>query len=196
MTILKRISAYPSGSRVFSPRDFLDLGTREAVDQALSRHVKAGRLRRVGRGLYDNPRFSIVLKRPAPVDSDAVIAALARRDGTRIMVDGLAAASQLGLTNAVPAKATFVTDGHTRSLKIGGRTFRFRHAPPKVMWWAGRPAAPVVLALRWLGPMAAADRQVALILHRQLSEDVKRDLRKNRHFLPSWTLPLVHDIIN
>ena len=61
-----------------------------------------------------------MLKGPVPVDLDAAIAALVRRDGVRIMPDGLDAANQLGLTNAVPAKAIYVTDGHSRTLKIGG----------------------------------------------------------------------------
>ena len=129
--IMTRVSAHSCGRWVCTPKDFLDLGSREAVDQALSRLVKAGKLRRGGHGFYDMPRISNVLKRPAPVDLDAAIAALARRDGVRIMPDGLAAANQLGLTNAVPAKASYVTDGHSRTVKIDGRTVRFRHAGPE-----------------------------------------------------------------
>ena len=192
--ITKRVSAHDSGRWVCTPKDFLDLGSREAVDQALSRLVKAGQLRRVGHGLYDMPRFSNVLKRPAPVDLDAAIAALARRDGVRIMPDGLVAANQLGLTNAVPAKVSFVTDGHSRTLKIDGRTVRFRHAGPSVMQWAGKPAAPVVQALRWLGPDAAADAEVVSTLSRCLPDDVKLDLLKNSRDLPGWALPLARDI--
>ena len=192
--IMKRVSAHDSGSWVCTPKDFLDLGSREAVDQALSRLVKAGQLRRVGHGLYDMPRFSNVLKRPAPVDLDAAIAALARRDGVRIMPDGLVAANQLGLTNAVPAKVSFMTDGHSRTIKIDGRTIQFRHAGPSVMQWAGRPAAPVVQALRWLGPDAAADARVLSTLSRHLPDDVKRDLLQNSRDLPGWALPLARNI--
>ncbi len=192
--IRQRVSAHDSGSWVCTPRDFLDLGSREAIDQALSRLVKAGRLRRVGHGLYDMPRISNVLNRPAPVDLDAVIAALARRDGVRIMPDGLVAANQLGLTNAVPAKVSYVTDGHSRTLKIDGRTVRFRHAGPSVMQWAGRPAAPVVQALRWLGPRAAADGEVVSTLNRHLPDDVKLDLLHNSRGLPGWALPLARSI--
>ena len=192
--IMKRVSAHPCGCWVCTPKDFLDLGSREAVDQALSRLVKAGKLRRVGHGLYDMPRISNVLKRPAPVDVDAAIAALARRDGVRIMPDGLAAANQLGLTNAVPAKASYVTDGHSRTVKIDGRTIRFRHAGPSVMQWAGKSAAPVVQALRWLGPDAAADAQVVSILRRHLPDDVKLDLLQNGRDLPGWALPLARSI--
>ena len=192
--IMKRVSVHERGTWVFTPKDFLDLGSREAVDQALSRLVKVGQLRRVGHGLYDMPRFSNVLKRPAPVDLDAAIAALARRDGVRIMPDGLVAANQLGLTNAVPAKVTFVTDGHSRTVKIDGRTVQFRHAGPNVMQWAGRPAAPVVQALRWLGPAAAADAEVLSTLSRHLPDDVKRDLLQNSRDLPGWALPLARNI--
>ena len=115
--IMNRVSDQPSQRWVCTPKDFLDLGSRQGVDQALSRLVKAGQLRRVGHGFYDKPRFSNVLKRHAPVDLNAAVAALVRRDGIRIIPDGLAAANQLGLTNAVPAKVSFVTDGHSRTLQ-------------------------------------------------------------------------------
>ena len=192
--IMKNVSEHDRGKWVCTPKDFLGLGSREAVDQALSRLVKAGQLRRVGHGLYDMPRMSDVLKRPAPVDWDAAIAALARRDGVRIILDGLAAANQLGLTNAVPAKASYVTDGSTRTLKIDGRTVRFRHAGPSVMQWAEKPAAPVAQALRWLGSDNATDPQVISTLRRHLSDDVKRDLVRNSGGLPGWALPLAHSI--
>lgn len=193
-TIMRRVAAHGKGKWVCTPRDFIDLGNREAVDQALSRLVKAGRLRRVGHGLYDMPRMSDMLKRPAPADLDAAIEALARRDGIRFVPDGLAAANQLGLTNVVPARASYVTDGSTRTLKIDGRTVQFRHASPKVLQWAGKPAAPVVQALRWLGPDMAADAQVVSTLRRHLPDDVKRDLLRNSGNLPGWALPLAHSI--
>ena len=192
--IMKSVSKHDRGKWVCTPKDFLGLGSREAVDQALSRLVKAGKLRRVGHGLYDLPRMSDVLKRPAPVDLDAAISALSRRDGVRIIPDGLAAANQLGLTNAVPAKTSYVTDGSTRPLKIDGRTVRFRHAGPKIMLWAGRPAAPVAQALRWLGPDNAKDPRVLSTLRRHLPDHVKRDLVENIGALPGWASPLARSI--
>lgn len=192
--IVRRMSAHGRGRWVCTPKDLLDLGSREAVDQALSRLVKAGRLRRAGRGLYDLPRISSVLERPAPVDLEAAVAALARRDAMRIMPDGATAAHRLGLTNVVPARAGYVTDGATRTVAIDGRTIRLRHAGPRVMRWAGRPAAPVAQALCWLGPDAVRDLRVVLILKRNLSDGVKRDLLRNGRDLPGWMQPLVRDI--
>jgi Family of unknown function (DUF6088) len=192
--ILRRMRAHGKGKRVCTPKDFLDIGTRAAVDQALSRLVKAGELRRIGCGLYDMPRISSVLKRSAPANVDAAIAAIARRDSVRIMPDGMVAANQLGLTNAVPAKASYVTDGATKTIKVDGRTIRLRHASPSVMHWAGKPAAPVIQALHWLGPNAAADTQVAATLRRRLPDLVKRDLIRHSRDLPGWAASLARSL--
>ncbi len=194
--ILKRVRAHGRGNLVCTPKDFLDLGSRVAVDQALSRLVKAGKLRRVGRGLYDLPRMSAVLKRPAPASLDAAIAAVARRDGVRIMPDGIVAANKLGLTNAVPAKADYVTDGATKKVRVGDRTVWLRHVGPSVMTWAGRPAAPVVQALRWLGPNAASDPRTVTILQRHLPDDVKKDLVRGMRYLPTWATPIIDKVVD
>ncbi len=93
------------GRRVCAPKDFLDLGSRQAIDQALSRLVvKSGQACRIGRDFYDWPGVGDVLKRPAPADLDAAVAAIARRDGIRIPPDGTIAARRPGLTNAASAK--------------------------------------------------------------------------------------------
>nr|WP_172691256.1 DUF6088 family protein [Rhizobium rhizogenes] len=48
---MKRARAGGRGS-VFTPSDFLDVAARAAVDQALSRLARNGKLRRLTRGLY------------------------------------------------------------------------------------------------------------------------------------------------
>ena len=50
--IMKRVRAKGRGW-VFTPKHFIDFGTRGSVDMALSRLAKAGEIRRIGRGLYD-----------------------------------------------------------------------------------------------------------------------------------------------
>ncbi len=191
--IMKRMRAHGRGRWVSTPRDFLDLGSRHAVDQALSRLVRAGNLRRSGRGLYDLPRFNTVLQRPAPVDFDAVVAAIARRDGIRLMPDGATAAHRMGLTNAVPARASYATDGATRTVEVDGWTIHFRHAGTRIMRWADRPGAPVVQALLWLGPDAARDPRVMSRLKR-LPDDVRDDLTRNIGDLPGWARTLIRTI--
>ena len=191
--IMKRVSKNKKGW-VCTPKDFVDMGSRTAVDQALSRLVKAGRLRRVGRGLYDVPRTSNLLKRVAPVDLYSGISAVVRRDDARILPDSLDSANLLGLTNAVAAKAIYETDGSSRTVIIDGFTVRFRHAPPSVMRWAGKPGVRVVQALRWLGPYASADPDVVPILRRTLPDYVKLDLSKNIRYLPAWMRSIVNKV--
>lgn len=194
--IIKRISSNDNERWVCTPKDFLDLGSRAAVDQSLSRLVRSGRLRRVGRGLYDIPRPSTILKGPRPVDIYSAIDAVARRDGVRIMPDGMVPANRLGLTTGVPAQAWYVTDGRSKTVDIDGMTVRFKHAAPSVMWWTGRPAAPVAQALRWLGPHLGtkAKEETISILRDVLPDYVKLDLLKNCQHLPAWAVPVARGI--
>jgi Family of unknown function (DUF6088) len=192
--IIRRIRAHGRGKWVCTPKDFLDLGNRDAVDQALSRLVKSDVLRRIGRGLYDLPRMSGILNRPAPPNIDVAVDAVVKRDRIHVMPDGIVAANQLGLTNAVPAKTAYVTDGGTRTLKIGGRTVQFRHIGQNMMQWAGRPGAQVVQALAWLGKAAASDTGVADILRSRLSDSAKKDLMQDIDRLPDWMAGIVRNI--
>jgi len=136
------------------------------------------------------------MNRDVPANLDAAIAAVARRDNIRVMPDGIVAANRLGLTNAVPAKANYVTDGTSRMLKVGGWSIGLRHAPPSIMNWAGRPAASVVQALHWLGAGAFDDPQTVAILQKRLPDAVKRDLLKGTRTLPDWAVSTVNKIVD
>ena len=192
--IMKRIRGHGLGNWVCSAKDFLDLGSRAAVDQALSRLHRRGTLRRVRRGLYDWPRSSRALNRLAPINVPAAVAAMARRDGVRMMPNGIVAAHRLGLTNAVPAKAEYWTDGPTRTVQLGPRTVHLKHMRPNLMHWADRPAAPVVSALAWLGPSLAANPATVDQLRRQLPDSVKQDLIAGKAQLPTWAIPIAQQI--
>lgn len=195
--IIRRVRAQSShGTRlVFTARDFMDLGDRAAVDQALSRLTRVGKLRRIRRGLYDLPRVNPILKRvPAP-DVDAVVDAIARRDDVTIVASGMAAANRLGLTTAVPAKNDYLTDGPSRTLKIGNRIVRLKHAGRKLMAMKDRPAGDVVRAIHWLGPDIAGDRKVIDTLRRRLPAQVKRDLARARPSMTAWAARVADQVI-
>lgn len=179
--IMRRARAQTAhGSRtVFTPKDFLDLGDRAAVDQALSRLCKAGGLRRVARGMYDIPRVNPILKRPAAPDVRAVLDAVARRDGVTIVPNGMVAANRLGLTNAVSARNDYLTDGPSRTVRVGKSVLRLKHASPKLMALKDRPAGDIVRAVHWLGRDLAID-DVADTLRRRLPDSAKKDLARAR----------------
>lgn len=142
--MLNRMRGHGRKRWVGTARDFADLGTRAAIDQALSRLARSGRVRRVGRGMYDLPRHSPTLRRDAPVKVDAVLDAVARRDDIRIMEDNIVATNGLGLTDAVLAKNSYVTDGSSRRIRAGNWDIRLKHADLSLMSFSGSPGAPAV----------------------------------------------------
>jgi hypothetical protein len=112
--IRDRISA-PAQPHVWTPEDFADLGPRTAVDQALHRLVASRNLRRIARGFYDIPQDNRLTGKPTYPNPRDVIDALARKGKVRVVVDGLTAANDLGLTDAVPARIGVLTDGRLRA---------------------------------------------------------------------------------
>lgn len=156
-------------SQVWVPTDFAQLGNRDAIDKTLQRMVQAGDLRRIDRGLYDKPTLTRLTKRPTTPDYRAVVEAIARRDQLRILVDGMTAANDLGLTDAVPARVTIHTDARRRAIQLGKVTIDFKQTAPSRLYWAGHPAMRVVQALHWLKDTLISDRDrillfVALVL--------------------------------
>lgn len=113
--ILNAITALGYGS-VFVPTDFLSLGSRQTVDIVLHRLVRKGTIRRLARGIYDFPKEHPKLGtlQPSP---EKIAEALVGRDCTRIQPTGAYAANILGLSEQVPAKVVFLTDGPSRTVK-------------------------------------------------------------------------------
>ncbi len=190
--VMKRVRASGRGS-VFTPSDFLTVATRPSVDQALSRLVKGGQLRRLARGLYDFPKLHPKLGPLSPAPDD-VAKALARETGSQVQIAGARAANALGLSTQVPAQSTYLTDGPSRRVVLGKRVVDLRHASPKHLIAPGSPAGTVVQALRHVGPVRAAD--VAQIASRRLSATDKKTLASTAVQAPAWMRPTLVSIAN
>lgn len=190
--LLTRIASGPD--EVWTPADFADLGARAAVDKTLQRLVAAGALRRIDRGLYDQPRRNALTGGASAPDYRAVIRAVARRDQARVLVDGMTAANDLGLTTAVPARIEVLVDARLKPIRLGGQEIHFRPAAPSRLYWAGRPAMRVVQALRWMRDMLAQDSErerVQAALRRLFADPrhgpaIRDDLRAGLGALPIW----------
>ena len=190
--ILDRIRGHDRG-KVFTPKDFLDLGSRDAADQSLSRLVRSGEIQRLGRGIYHYPRVNERLGIPIGPDPDEIAEALGRQTGTRVLPSGAAAANRLGLSTQVPAKPVYLTDGRTRQVRIGGMVFQIRHAAPKELSAASRTSAMVFQALRHLG-RTAVDAQVIARLRRVLSVDQRQELLRDSRYTTDWIAAIVRQI--
>lgn len=186
--MVNRIRGLGRGS-VFTPKQFLDLGSRAAVDQALSRLVRRGVLQRIGRGLYHYPKRSPRLGDLAPAP-DAVARAYARKTGSTLQVSGAQAANALGLSTQVPARTTFVTDGATRELRFGHQVVYLRRAAPRRMAGAGTPWGTALQALAYLGK-SGVDASAIRRLKHALSADHRRALGRHSDLAPDWMRPVI-----
>ena len=190
--ILDRIRGHDRG-KVFTPKDFLDLGSRDAADQSLSRLARSGEIQRLGRGLYHYPRVNERLGIPISPDPDEIAEALGRQTGSRVLPSGAVAANRLGLSTQVPAKPVYLTDGRTRQVRIGGMVFQIRHAAPKELAVASRTSAMVFQALRHLG-QAAVDHEVIARLRRALSADQRQELLRDARYTTDWIADVVRRV--
>jgi hypothetical protein len=181
-----RVSEAPTDT-VFYAGQFLDLDTRTAVDKALSRLVRTGDLRRLARGLYDRPRRHPALGEIAP-SVEAVAKALAERDRVRLQPFGGYAANLLRLSEQVPARAVFLTDGNPRKVRFGRQTIELRRASPRMMAAAGRTTGLVIAGLRYIGKANISPARVAH-LRRLLSRKDRRRLLEDILLAPAWMHP-------
>jgi hypothetical protein len=189
--ILARIHGLGRGS-VFVSADFLDLGSREAVDIALHRLARKGTIRRLARGVYDFPKQHPVLGLLSP-PAEVVAKALAGRDRTRLQPAGAYAANALGLSEQVPAKAVFLTDGPSRTVKIGPTTIQLRRTTARNMAAAGRLSGLLIQALRELGQEHVTPERREH-LKRTLPADKRRELLKDLRLAPAWMHPIFREL--
>ncbi len=187
-SILKRVRVHGRGW-VFTPRDFLDLGTRDAVDIVLWRFTRDKTIRRLTQGVYDYPRLHKKLGILAP-NPDDIAAVLAAKTGSRVQVSGARAANLLGLTDQVPAQLVYLTDGPAHRVKIGAQTIQLKPARPSRFPGAGTPAGLALQAIRAVGPRANKD-SVVRQLSRALSARDRAQLAKLIKHAPAWS----HEII-
>ncbi|MEC4722773.1 DUF6088 family protein [Noviherbaspirillum sp. CPCC 100848] len=180
-SILERVARLEEGG-IISPKEFLHVASRAAIDQAFTRLTKDGRLLRVGRGLYVAPVVSRFGTRPpAP---EKVVAAVAHQKGEVAVSHGAADANALGLTTQVPVKEVFLSSGPSRTLHLGRRIIDVRHAPRWQLILGTSRAGMAVRAMAWLGKEHLSE--VLPKLRQQLPSEDWEKLTAARASLPSW----------
>ena len=179
--ILHAASNLPEGA-LLSPKEFLHLGERAAVDQSFTRLVRQGKLMRVGRGLYTLPVEGRFGKR-AP-EAEKMLESLAQKTGEVIVAHGASSANSLGLSTQLPIKEVFYTSGRSRSLKLGKRAIVLKHAPNWLLLLGRRPGGALIRALAWLGRQQAEHFMPQL--HNKITPEEWEAVAAVRSELPGW----------
>jgi hypothetical protein len=179
--ILNQAKTLPEGALI-SAKEFLHLGGRAAVDQALKRLEQRKELMRVARGIYVRPvqtRFGT--RAPAP---EKVVASIATSHAETIANHGAAAANALGLTTQVPTKLVYLTSGRNRRLHLGVQVVEMKHAPQWMLLPSQPKAGEAVRALAWIGQRGASE--ALKTLKQKLPQSTVEELVAVRRALPSW----------
>lgn len=177
---------------VFTPSHFKGFGSRDAIASALKRYNQSGLIRRLGHGLYDYPKThpDIGVLEPS---LDMVAKALAGREAIRLQPSGAYAANLLGLSTQVPMRVVYLTDGPSRTVKVGNRDITLKNTTPKNMAMAGTISGLVVQALRYLG-RKNVDQDVIAQLGSRLDDDARRQLMRDIRHVPAWIAEIVRDL--
>ncbi len=194
--IVSTVKYYIYGHRrgwCFTPSDFLALGNNPAVRKALSRLEKNGFIRRLSWGLYEYPR-----KHPKlgllPPDIDQVVTATARKDNLKLLASGAYAANLLGLSDQVPAKVVYLTEGLSRKIRVGKRDIIFKTTTPKNIATAGTFAGLVIQALKYLGKDHVKAATIAK-LKRRLGKEEIASLKKYQRYAPAWIQKVIQNLM-
>ena len=189
--VLRRIRKMQAGT-IFTPRNLASLGPRTAVASALSRHLKAGVVKQPAQGLYQVPETHPLLGEMRPT-ADQIAKALAGKNHLKLQPSGAYAANLLGLTDQVPQRVVYLTDGSPRQVRIGNQRIELRRTTPRNMATAGRVSGLLIQALRHLGKRNV-DRTVIEQLRGKLRPADRAKLVKDIPLAPAWIGQVMHEI--
>ncbi|QSH40578.1 DUF6088 family protein [Lentisphaerota bacterium ZTH] len=179
--IIRSIRGHGSGWS-FSQKDFLQLGSREAIDIALHRLTNTGNIRRVIRGIYDYPKYSKLLKENLSPDIHQVAHAIARKNGWRLQKSGEEALNELGISTQVPGAVIYLTDGPSKEYDIGKVNIKFKKTPLKEMQVKHKPTAMAVQALKVSRSQDISDKIISTIRKNRKPEELSK-MRKDAQYV-------------
>ncbi len=189
--LARRIQRSAPGT-VFTPDTFAALGSRAAVDKALQRLVARGLVRRLSRGLYDKPRQDELFGTLWP-SVEAVIKAVAGTHRIRTQPTGVYAANLLGLSEQVPAKVVLLTDGVSRTLKVGPSRISLRRTTPRQMAAAGRLSGLLIQAFKSFGAGRITPAHIRRLRER-IPQAERATVAKDLALAPAWMRPLLAEV--
>lgn len=189
--IITRITINQKGW-VFSPKDFLDIGARAAVDQVMSRLTKSGFIRKIARGIYDYPKTHPTIGILSP-NIDDLAKIVANKTGDRIFHSGAMATNLLGLSTQLPMKIVYATTGKSCVKKIGQQNIVFQHTRIPIFDDLPLPCNLALQSMAYLGK-AALDDDMIHQYSQKLSNDDKLKISKVVAHLPAWMSDAIHKI--
>ena len=190
--ILSRIESMAKGE-VFIISDFSDLADEATVRKALSRLEEDGKIRRIMRGVYENPKFNDFLGEYVKPHPDKIAKALARNYGWTIVPCGDTALNMLGLSTQVPAVWLYVSDGNYREYTCGNFVIQFKRTTNKEISKISFKTALVIQAIKALGKDKITDDVIEKM--RSLTTDKEKEqMFVEAKYATAWIYDVIKEI--
>ena len=190
--IFSRIESMTKGE-VFIISDFSDLADEATVRKALSRLEEDGKIRRIMRGVYENPKFNDFLGEYVKPHPDKIAKALARNYGWTIVPCGDTALNMLGLSTQVPAVWLYVSDGNYREYTCGNFVIQFKRTTNKEISKISFKTALVIQAIKALGKDKITSDVIEKI--RSLTTDKEKEqMFVEAKYATAWIYDVIKEI--
>ena len=179
---------------IFSASTFSGLAPRNTIDQNLLRLTKAGCISKISTGLFCLQQNHPVLG-PLNPSLDDIVQAYGQKFGYKIQVHPIKAANLLGLSQQVPAKSIYLTDGPSRSLTLGGQTVILKHVCPRKLLGIGTKVGLIIQALYSFGAKSM-DTSLTNKLKVLIDKDDRKKLQDFLGLMPGWMQKVIITLVN
>ncbi|MFA9198426.1 MAG: DUF6088 family protein [Aquirufa sp.] len=191
--ILDKINSKTPGD-IFFPAEFRMLGTDDAIKMALSRLVKENTIERLANGVYFIPQFHHLIGRIKP-SLEMIANAIASRDHIQIKPTGMSALNKLGLSEQVPTRHVYITNGQPRTYRVAENEIHFKSASPKKLALKGPISSLIILAMDEMG-QTEFDETLASKIKGLLKKEDPILLENDMMLAPSWIAKELYSIIS
>jgi len=175
--------------------DFTDYDP-ESVRQAFVRLVKDKVVIRLSPGIFLFPlktRFGVAY----PSDYE-IAKEIARRDSASVLPAGMTAANMVGLSEQVPMKSMFITDGAARTVNVNGRTIIFKRGVPKNFAYKSKTMPLIVAGMKAMGKDDITEESLESV-RRMLAKEAEvnyNDLWDDAALAPEWIRRILVSILS
>ncbi|MBA3981349.1 MAG: hypothetical protein C0462_12185 [Alcanivorax sp.] len=186
LKVLARINRMKRGVP-FSITGFYSLGSRTAVQKAISRLTKEGVIERVAKGYYVRPKpLQSMPSIKTTASAEQVAKVWAKEHGYKLVSQGQEAAYRMGLQTQAPMKKVYWSNGPSREFRIGNQVVLVRHISSQKLRWEKEPEGALLRGLLVTPPESVEVSTLKKAAQRlSLTPAETRSVAKKLSMLPS-----------
>jgi hypothetical protein len=190
--VVRKIESFGTGA-VFIANDFLEIASYERIRNILNRLVKDGTIRRILKGVYDQPRYSELLGEYEAPNVHQVALAIARKYNWSIIPSENTALNILGLSTQVPVNWSYLSDGRYITYSFDGIDIEFKRRSNAEISNMSTTTAMVIQAIKAIGKDRISEQQIN-ILKKRLSSKEKAALLMEGKTATTWIYEVLRQL--